>query len=58
MMTVPEGERKEKAISFRIDARIVDELQRVAKENDRSVSAEVRQALRNHLRDYAVRQAA
>lgn len=34
-----------------VDRRLADELRRVAKLNDRTVSAEVRQALRDYLRD-------
>lgn len=40
-------------ITLRLDERLVDELRRVARQNDRSVSAEARQALRNYLREQA-----
>jgi hypothetical protein len=37
--------------TIRLERRLFDELRRVARLNDRSVSAEIRQALRDHLRE-------
>lgn len=50
-MTVSEENVKAMHLTLRLDERLVTELKRVAKENDRSVSAEARQALRDYLRD-------
>jgi predicted transcriptional regulator len=50
-MTVSEEDVKAVHLTLRIDERLVDELKRVAKENDRSLSAEARQAFRDYLRD-------
>lgn len=40
-------------IAFRLDERLKAELERVARLNERSVSGQVRQFLRDGLRDYA-----
>lgn len=50
-MTVSEEKVKSIHITLRLDERLVSELRRVAKENDRSVSAEARLALRDYLRE-------
>jgi len=52
-MTVQSESVKAEHITLRLEERLVSELRRVAKMNDRSVSAEARQALRNYLRQYA-----
>jgi hypothetical protein len=41
-----------KVLGFWADTKLVTEIQRVAKLNDRSVSAELRQAVRDYLRQY------
>jgi hypothetical protein len=38
-------------ITARVETRLIEALRRKATENDRSLSAELRQALRNYLRD-------
>lgn len=48
-MTVPAEEVNPKHITLRLDERLVLELQRRAKRNDRSLSAEARQAIRAYL---------
>lgn len=47
-----ERETSVKRISLVADPRLYAELERAARLNERSVSAEVRVALRNHLREY------
>lgn len=42
-----------KLLSFKADARLVAAIERSARENDRSVSAEIRQAVREYLKDAA-----
>ena len=48
-MTVSAEEVKAQHITLRLDERLVVELRRSAKRNDRSVSAEARQAIREYL---------
>jgi predicted transcriptional regulator len=48
-MPVPDKNGKSVHITLRLDERLVAELRRTAKQNDRSVSAEARQALRDYL---------
>lgn len=57
-MTVHDEKVKAEHITLRLEERLVSDLKRVAKANDRSVSAEARQALRNYLRDFAEEAAA
>lgn len=40
-----------KLLSFKADAELVEGLERSARENDRSVSAEIRQAVRQYLEE-------
>jgi plasmid stability protein len=49
-MSVDEYTEYDTLLTLRLDARLVAELARRAKENERSVSAEARQALRDWLR--------
>jgi hypothetical protein len=52
-MTVP-GEKSSAAfLSLRLDERLKQELERVARLNERSVSGQARQLIRDGLRDYA-----
>lgn len=50
-MTVPTEEVKAQHLTLRLDQRLVEELRRRAKRNDRSVSAEARIAIRLYLED-------
>ena len=52
-MTVSEENVKAVHLTLRLDERLVSDLRRMARDNDRSVSAEVRRALRDYLRDYS-----
>ena len=52
-MTVREEKSRAEHLTLRLDEKLVAELRRVAVQNDRSVSAEVRQALRDYLRQFA-----
>jgi hypothetical protein len=55
-MTVPNPSRspaETEHITARVETRLLDALRRKAVENDRSLSAELRQALRIYLRDYS-----
>jgi hypothetical protein len=58
-MTVHDNvSRPEAVVTLRIEERLKTELERVARLNDRSVSAQVRQMIRDGLRDYAENEAA
>lgn len=50
-MTVSTEEVKPQHLTLRLDQRLVAELRRKAKHNDRSVSAEARQAIREYVDD-------
>ncbi len=52
-MTVSEPKVKSVHLTLRLDERLADELRRIARLNDRSVSAQTRQFLRDALREYA-----
>lgn len=57
-MTVREEKSRAEHITLRLDEKLASELRRVAVQNDRSVSAEVRQALRDYLRQFQVQDVA
>ena len=46
-------EGQEKAVTIRLETRLFDAIKQQTTDNDRSVSAEIRQALRNYLREAA-----
>lgn len=53
MTMYDEMEGREKCVSIRLDERLFLSVKELAEANDRSVSAEIRQALRNYLREAA-----
>ena len=57
-MTVRDETVKPEHITLRLDDKLAAELRRVALLNDRSVSAETRQALRDYLRQFAAQEEA